>query len=334
MNFLKLFLLAILITFSNVLFSQGKAPFPNEYYYSILKGDSLLFRAKDPISAINEYRKAIQIANNKPNPYFLVKVAKAFVILNETDSVYTYLQKAIDSKDYEEISTIPEIESFKKYYNTDRWEQLVKPIFELKITVEKAFDKPLIAQLERIRNDDQSVRGNFDQVRANFGLDSKEAKEAILEMRKTDSLNSIFITNLLDSRGMLGKDIITLNGVTTIFLVIQHSTLENQIKYYSIFKEATEKGVVPMYELALLEDRIAIYSNKKQKYGSQISFDSDTQTYFVWPLEDPDNVDKYREEVGLNSIAEYISIWNIKWDIEEYKKHLPEYLKIQENEFK
>ena len=46
--------------------------------------------------------------------------------------------------------------------------------------------------------------------------------------------------------------------------------------------------------------------------------------YLVLPLNDPDNVDKRRAEVGLSSLAEYLNHWNIKWDVEEYKKELPQ----------
>ena len=37
---------------------------------------------------------------------------------------------------------------------------------------------------------------------------------------------------------------------------------------------------------------------------------------------DPDNVDKRRAEVGLPPIAEYIKNWDMKWDLEQYKKDL------------
>ena len=46
---------------------------------------------------------------------------------------------------------------------------------------------------------------------------------------------------------------------------------------------------------------------------------------YVRPLIDPDNVDKRRAEVGLGPIQEYISKWGTTWDVEEYKKKLPEY---------
>jgi len=40
-------------------------------------------------------------------------------------------------------------------------------------------------------------------------------------------------------------------------------------------------------------------------------------------LEDPDNVDMRRAGVGLPPLAIYAEQWQIKWDVEQYKKDLP-----------
>ena len=80
--------------------------------------------------------------------------------------------------------------------------------------------------------------------------------------------------------------------------------------------------------LALLEDRVSLRKVGKQIYGSQIGKDQETGEYFISPLEDPENVDKRRAEVGLGPIADYISNWNLTWDA---KKHI-ESSKRQEKE--
>lgn len=51
----------------------------------------------------------------------------------------------------------------------------------------------------------------------------------------------------------------------------------------------------------------------------------ETNKNFVLPLDDPDNVDKRRAEVGLDLIADYVKNWNIIWNIEEYKKFIIEF---------
>jgi len=68
---------------------------------------------------------------------------------------------------------------------------------------------------------------------------------------------------------------------------------------------------------------VALRQGRKQIYGSQINRDQKTQEFYVSPLEDPDNVDKRRAEVGLQPLAVYLSNWDLKWDVEQYKKDLP-----------
>ena len=44
---------------------------------------------------------------------------------------------------------------------------------------------------------------------------------------------------------------------------------------------------------------------------------------------DPDNVDKRRAEVGLGTMKEYAAKMNIDWNLEAYKKELPELEKLE-----
>jgi hypothetical protein len=90
-----------------------------------------------------------------------------------------------------------------------------------------------------------------------------------------------------------------------------------------MMRDAFKKGNAKGQDLALLEDRVALGQSKLQIYGSQIGRDNETQLYYVLPLKDPDNVDKRRAEVGLEPISEYVSNWQIKWNLEQYKKDLP-----------
>ncbi len=128
---------------------------------------------------------------------------------------------------------------------------------------------------------------------------------------------------IIDRYGWLGTDVIGVQGNATIFLVIQHADIAIQEKYIPMMRDAVKKGKAFGSDLALLEDRVAFRQGKRQIYGSQIGRDNETHNYFILPLEDPDNVDKRRAEVGLSTIAEYVNHWQIKWDVEQYKKDLP-----------
>jgi hypothetical protein len=189
-------------------------------------------------------------------------------------------------------------------------------------TVEAGYNKLLAAQLDSIFNEDQQYRVQSDEIEKKFGWDSKESKNLWKIINKKDSSNLVIVTSILDTYGWLGPDVVGGKGNQTLFLVIQHSNRATQEKYLPMIREAVKNGKAQGTSLALLEDRVALAQGKKQIYGSQVAQDPVTHAYYVRPLEDPDNVDKRRAEVGLGPMADYVSRWEIKWGVEQYKREL------------
>ena len=91
-----------------------------------------------------------------------------------------------------------------------------------------------------------------------------------------------------------------------------------QIKYLPLLKEAVKKGKANAADVAMLEDRMAIKQGKKQMYGSQVPPNPITKKSTVWPIENPEKVDERRMKVGLEPMAEYVTFWNLKWDLKEH----------------
>lgn len=182
----------------------------------------------------------------------------------------------------------------------------------------------LISKLDKIFKEDQETRKGFATVFQKYGRDGEETKKYLQEMKTKDSLNVIQVQEILDKYGWLGPEVIGENGSTTLFLVIQHAELSVQEKYLTLMREAVEKGNAKAKDLALLEDRIALRKGGRQIYGSQIGRDVTTGNLIVLPLENPDMVNERRAKVGLEPIEDYISRFGLKWNVEEYKKELPE----------
>ena len=158
-------------------------------------------------------------------------------------------------------------------------------------------------------------------------MNSNEMKAHWKKIQKTDKANLKVIRKILDKRGWLGADVVGGEGNSTLFLVIQHSDLKTQQKYLPMMRDAVQKGNAKASSLALLEDRVALGLGNPQIYGSQIGRKEDG-TYYVIALKDPDNVDNLRASVGLEPLAQYASYFGIAWDLEQYKKDLPELLKL------
>jgi len=198
---------------------------------------------------------------------------------------------------------------------------------------EANYDKPLQAELLAIFDDDQVIRRQFISAQEEFGHQSKQVDSLRRIMMVKDSVNLFKVTKILDKYGWVGATKVGGQANQVLFLVIQHSDLKTQQKYLPMMREAVKNKNAKKSELALLEDRVALDEGKRQIYGSQIGRDNESQKYYVLPLDDPDNVDKRRIEVGLGPIADYVKGWDIVWNVEEYKKLLPEIEAKQQKEY-
>jgi Family of unknown function (DUF6624) len=319
----KIIFLIIAIITTHFAFGQNA-----EYDAFIKKADSL-YDIKDYKNSALAYSEAFKALGWKGYPNDRYNAACSWALANFPDSAFFQLDRIATKSNYTNyghISTDPDLNSL--HYDS-RWTALLNLIKQNKEKAEANLDKPLVAQLDSIYTEDQQYRQQIDDIEKKFGWDSKEMKAHWKIINEKDSINLIKIKAILDTRGWLGADIIGEQGNSTLFLVIQHSDIATQEKYLPMMRVAVKNGKAQGSSLALLEDRVALRQGKKQIYGSQIGKDPQTQLYYVSPLDDPDNVDKRRTEVGLQPLAEYVSHWQIKWDIEQYKKDLPKLIELE-----
>ena len=309
------FLISLFVAFNA--FSQDA-----EYSAFVTTADSL-YRTQNYKESAIEYSKAFKTFGWKGYLVDRYNAACSWALANEVDSALFQLNiiaKKMNYKDYNDIVTDPDLTSL---HSDKRWNELLEQIKSNKEKAEANLDKTLVATLDSIFNDDQNGRQQLKEVESNYGVDSKELKAHWKMISEKDSINLIKVKTILDTRGWLGEDVVGEQGNTTLFLVIQHSDIKTQEHYLPMMRQAVKNGKAKGSSLALLEDRVALRQGRMQIYGSQINRDIKTQSYYVSPLEDPDNVDKRRAEVGLQPLAEYLLNWNLVWDAEQYKKDLP-----------
>lgn len=295
------------------------AQVPAEYYDLAKQADSL-YKAKNYLESAVKYNQAFEANERKAFPNDRYNAACSWALANGSDSAFYHLFRLAESKvkyqNYKHISTDADLKSL---YTDSRWEKLLAIVKHNKDEAEKDFDKPLVELLDSVINEDQKYRMQIDDTIKKYGNGSTEVNEFWKKIHVVDSVNLIIISKILDERGWLGSNVIGKSGNSTLFLVIQHSDLETQVKYLPMMREAVKNGGAEPSDLALLEDRVALRQGKKQIYGSQIKCFHDEKCV-VDPIEDPDNVDKRRAEVGLQPLAEYVKQWDIIWNVEQHKK--------------
>jgi hypothetical protein len=269
-------------------------------------------------SPILQHSAAFKYAESGNTRY---NAACSWALANNADSAFSQLN--VLSKyfvNYKRITADSDLESL---YTDKRWKPFLEIIKQNKEKAEANLNKPLVLELDGIYDEDQKYRQQMDDVGKKYGWESDEMKALWKKANQADSINLVKVKAILDKYGWLGPEVIGGQGNSTLFLVIQHSDQKTQEKYLPMMKEAVKNKKAYGSDLALLEDRVLLGQGKRQIYGSQIGMDDKTKTYYVLPLDDPENVDKRRAEVGLSLLSEYVSHWQIKWDAVQYKKDLP-----------
>lgn len=283
-----------------------------------------LYKMKEYAKSAENYYLAFESIDRKAYPNDRYNAACSYALAGEVDSSFFHLFRLAESSvkysNYNHIINDTDLQSLQ---TDDRWKNLIELVEANKLELEKNYDKPLVAQLDSIYQEDQKYRRELQGIEEEFGRDSDELKNHWKIIQEKDSLNLIKVQAILDTRGWLGSDVVGPQGNAALFLVIQHSTLEIQEKYLPMMRTAVEKGNASGSSLALLEDRVALGKGEMQVYGSQIGRNTETGDYYVLPLADPENVDQRRASVGLSPIQDYVQNWGLTWDIEAYKKELP-----------
>lgn len=313
----KVILIFLTVLYVNSTFSQD-----SEKYSELINEAIKLHANKEYLNAGHKFLEAFSAYDFYTQTGDRYKAACAWALAGQTDSAFVHLFHITHIEDFSDLNIIddPDLSSL---HSDERWDLIIGLIKENNEKTSK-FDKALVAKLDYIYKEDQMYRLKISETEQKYGRNSNEVRELFKIKTKKDADNVVTVTKILDERGWLGADIIGERGNKTLFLVLQHADIQTQENYFHLMEEAVQKGNADPADLALLEDRIVLRYGKPQIYGSQIGIDMKTGKYYVMPLEDPDNVDKRRAKVGLSKYQDYLDIFGLTWNIDEYKKELPE----------
>lgn len=189
----------------------------------------------------------------------------------------------------------------------------------------------LIAVLDTVWQTEQIPIRLRDSLGRIYGVESKEYKEQQLLYEQNHFINEKKVRCILDTYGWPTKEMIGERGNWTLCNVIQHSDNEIRIKYLPMMRQAVkDKKLEPRF-LVRASDRIATERGDLQIYGGQMKYYPETKSFNVWPVFEPENIDKRRAEIGLDSIAIFLkNRFDFEWNLEEQIKRT-EVFKKQRN---
>lgn len=119
-----------------------------------------------------------------------------------------------------------------------------------------------------------------------------------------DTSNLRRIENILQTSGYPGRTRVGEPTNTAAWYVIQHNP-DKIPTYLTMMKEAGRNSEIPYRLVAMMEDRYLMNEGKPQVYGTQGMTYENTPS-FIWPIVDPELVNKRREDAGFTqSIEDY-----------------------------
>ncbi|HNR20150.1 MAG TPA: hypothetical protein PKN75_14160 [Bacteroidia bacterium] len=263
--------------------------------------DSLIVKAKEYYTAKNyfqsaiTYNKAFKILGGKGYPEHRYDAARSWARANVKDSVFINLNKLADKTEFLELNVLQTDKAFMVLHEEKQWKELLKKINPNN----EVYNDSLARVLNSVYDFDQRNRKKMNEIKNSSGAQSDEYKRTVRMINFADSLNLIQVINILKKHGWLSRNEVGRTGNKALWLVLQHASLGIQEKYFEVMKTAVQKGKASKTDLAYLEDRILMRQNKKQLYGTQYKLDQATGEMKLWDIEDPDNLNKRRESVGL-----------------------------------
>ncbi len=289
-------------------------------YSASVKEAMKLYDLKDYVNSAKKFKEGFDAIGGKAYPNDRYNASCSYSLAENSEKAFYHLFRLANDSKYSNLGHITTDTDLSFIHKDKKWKELIAIVKANKEFEEKDLDKPLVAKLEKIYTEDQKYRKEINGIKEKYGWKSDEMKAHWKIINEKDSLNLIEIKKILETKGWLGKSVIGRQGNSTLFLVIQHSDTETQLKYLPMMREAVKKKNASPSSLALLEDRVALGQGKRQIYGSQIHTDNTTKEMYVAPLIDPENVDKRRAEVGLGKLADYVGHWNLVWDVKKHKE--------------
>jgi hypothetical protein len=163
--------------------------------------------------------------------------------------------------------------------------------------------------------DELKLMAEIDQVAANTPQGKYKQWTQERWEKFQDSVftaHKVHLEEIFDEFGYPGYDLIGEEGSNNFWLMVQHSDkdLQFQSRVLEKLKIEVENKNADGRNFGLLTDRVNINTGEKQIYGTQVRYNSLGQAY-PKPLYDSINVNKRREEVGLEPLEQYLDMMTL-----------------------
>lgn len=270
------------------------------------------YMAQNYEQANNYYKQAFHASDAKPQSYHYSNAAAIAAMAGDEQTAFMRLNQLINNDKEWYTSNFAENPDFLPLHQFPEWQVLKDTVEQRQQRIEKDYNHELIARLQNIFLRDQEPRHAFLYA-CQTEPDNQILRDSLIHaMQQADEINLQEIQDIFDTYGFPSKTTVG-SANSVIWLIVQHSDLDTQKEFYPFLREAADQGELSMEDMALLEDRIALFEGKPQRYGSQIVEDSAGERV-IYTLLNTDSVDIWRSAAGMPPLEEYAKQMNAKWN--------------------
>jgi hypothetical protein len=180
---------------------------------------------------------------------------------------------------------------------------------------------PLVVNYDSLRTELETMYDTDQGLRAQVSQMTAYDAELVVQMNRADSLNQSQVQLILDSYGWLTTELIGEKAADALWFVVQHGKLTMIEKYYPDFQTLADRGLANIRKAGMMQDRMLMYQNKPQVYGTQVSgkmLEDGSWDSMVWPIEAPGSVNERRQAIGITqSIEDYAAEMQARFDPNE-----------------
>lgn len=174
-------------------------------------------------------------------------------------------------------------------------------------------------ELEAMFEEDRTL------VRAAYGEESDA--QIVNTIQAIDHAHSDRLKEIVEHIGWPTRDLVGLKATQAAYMVIQHAghDVEFQNRCLALMVDLVKQGELPASYLALLTDRIRVFSDQPQVFGTQMTMARNELGVMVptptVPIEDPQHLDNRRALMGMSPHANFVEAIQVAYEASAYEKN-------------
>jgi hypothetical protein len=148
-----------------------------------------------------------------------------------------------------------------------------------------------------------------ERVREELASDGSLFQGYHPQMEQLHRQNASRLREIIQQYGWPGITLVGADGEEAAWRIAQHSIGEPEFmrNVLQLLQIAAEKGEAPLWQVAMMEDRIRLFEGRLQLYGTSFDWDEEGLMSPYPAIENLESVDRRREQVGLPPLKDVIA---------------------------